>query len=323
MANEKVIVKQQIVGGTSIALDSISSTSLTSNDIAFVDFLGISYYYVYDSTDVADEDYPYKIKPDNLTVGQAGLWKLKPNVAINRDNLLINPEFNINQREYAADGVDTLVADEYGHDMWKNRTGSTQKYIIDGSGNIDLDNIVLGQKNDSILNHDGESVTFSVDSGDAVYIKGIGIADWQLVASTYTWTLNAADNGGFLDMKKYSVFTFKNPKLEVSDSATLFRKTDISQEAIKCYRYFHKRKNVAHETAKNVTSSYFPYIFPVEMRATPTVTISNFINVDSSAATSATAGALNTGTMSGIVLNATPGTGQYRFRFDVEVDASY
>ena len=239
------------------------------------------------------------------------------------NNLLINPEFNVNQLGYAADGVATLDDGIYGHDLWRNMTGSTQKYIIDGSGNIDLDGIELAQKNDNILAVDGETVTFSVESGE-VQFYGLGITEWTTVSPTspYTWALDATGNSGFLKLKKSGANTFKRPKLEPGYVSTRFVSRDIRVEKIMCYGYFWEIQ-VSFLVGKNVVTCYAPVSFPVEMRATPTCTVTDFVDVDNSAANSVIAVPNGATGILAFNLDAAPGTGDWRFRIKFRADANY
>lgn len=242
-------------------------------------------------------------------------------------NLLLNPDFNQNQYEYPADDVVTLADNTYGHDMWMNRTGSTQKYYIDGSGNIDLDAIELGQKNDLILAVNGETVTFSIGAGE-VQIYGLGVATWTNVtaASPHTWTLDTSGNSGWLELKISGTNTFKQPKLEIGSIATKYVPRDKAAEAIKCNHYLWisgltGNYDIRFETSRNTANLHVSTFFPVEMRAVPTCT-STLLNVDSSAATSVTAAP----TAKGVpiwTLNTSPGAGTYRFGIRLIADAAY
>lgn len=238
-------------------------------------------------------------------------------------NYLINSRFRVNQREYPADGVETLADNVYGHDMWCNRTGSTQKYSIDGSGNIDLDSIVLGQKNDDLLALAGETVTFSIKTG-AVQIYGLGITEWTTVGPTtpHTWILSASGNSGWFAMKKASTSTFKHPKLELGSLPTPNVREQGGLGVIRCFEYLFIR-TIAFGTSQNKTFNYEPMLLPVNMRTTPTGTVLNFQNIDSSAASSATVTVMSTSEVWGFQFDTSPGVGTFRFRIKFALDANY
>ena len=254
---------------------------------------------------------------------------LRPMSAVSvGDNLLINPEFLVNQLGYAADGVATLDDGEYGHDMMRNMTGSTQKYSIDGSGNIDLDTMVLGQKNDNILAKDGETVTFSVETGE-VQIYGLGLATWTTVSPTSpcTWPLDASGNAGWFQFKKSGTNTFRRPKLEPGYVPTRSMSRDITVEKVMCYRYLWNRplatSDIGFEHGANKQAAFFPVSYPVEMRVAPTCTV-EIENTDNSAATAATAATgISTLGIRGIGFNNAPGSGTYRFKLGILADANY
>jgi hypothetical protein len=203
-------------------------------------------------------------------------------------NLIINSGFGHNFDVYAADGVATLANGVYGHSMWLNQTGSTQKYAIDGSGNIDLDAMTLGQKNDLILAADGEQVTFSVQDG-SVQVYGLGISSWTTVtqATPLTWTLSASGNNGWLYLKKSGTVTFREPKLELGPTSSRYVPDALHEVEALCAPYMFKTyldniKPGAVSTHGRLiskphsVSAYFTYFnvtFPHRMRATPSVTV--------------------------------------------------
>jgi hypothetical protein len=63
-----------LTGGTTGSLDSIVSTDITENSVTFTEESGFLYAHYYDTTSALSESSPDVIKPDDLTVTDAGRW---------------------------------------------------------------------------------------------------------------------------------------------------------------------------------------------------------------------------------------------------------
>jgi hypothetical protein len=209
-------------------------------------------------------------------------------VAESGKNLLINPGFNHNFDAYPADGVATIANNVYAHSMWINRTGTTQIYSIDGSGNVNLGATELGQKNDDILAANGEQVVFSIQSG-AVQIYGLGVTTWTTVTpgAPFTWVLGASGNSGFLELKKSGTSTFWRPKLERGMYPSPYVPRSWEEEGALCAPYMFKTYDTAvkpgsidgygrHVLMQASITAYrtcFSLVFPAPMRTRPTVSV--------------------------------------------------
>ena len=123
---------------------------------------------------------------------------------VSNPNLLINPNFKINQRGNVL--YDT--AGEYSVDRWKLVSGSV---TVNADGTITLN----GTISQTLENAVGTNVAVSVSAGMAAYDD-----------STKTFTITA--NG----------VTISWAKLEYGNSATPFVAPDPATEMMKCCRYF-------------------------------------------------------------------------------------
>jgi hypothetical protein len=121
MANEKVVVRQGLTGGTSSDLDSISYAVMSNNNVAFVSDGVNSYYYIYDSSSSAAENSPTVIKPDDAGANP-GRWLLRQSFGVVNENLISNPAFVINQDGYTWGA--TAAVGTYFLDHWFNDAGS-------------------------------------------------------------------------------------------------------------------------------------------------------------------------------------------------------
>ena len=107
-------------------------------------------------------------------------------------------------------------------------------------------------------------------------------------------------------------FEITGVQLEISDSATPFQHEDIGTTLRKCKRYYVKDPFVIVRNQEG-TGQFFQWLeFPVEMRATPTVTVSNptYSNADTLYAFNATSRGFEAG------LNATAATGYAFFTYE-------
>ena len=158
-------------------------------------------------------------------------------------NLLINPDFRINQR--GASG--TISATGYFVDRWQ-LTGGT--VTVNANGTITLDGTIT----QTLENAVGADVTASANAGKATYVN-----------STRTFTLTA--NGEII----------KWAKLEVGNVATPFSPPDPATELNKCQRYYQKIAAFLPVRASGVAANIIDFVFPISgvMRAMPTIDLSN------------------------------------------------
>lgn len=163
--------------------------------------------------------------------------------AISNPNLLINPDFKINQR-----GISGTFSDvgKYFVDRWKLVSGSV---TINADGTLTLSGSICQPFENAV----GADVTASVSVGTAVYDD-----------STKTFTITG--NGDVISWAK----------LEVGSVATSFLQSEPVLELVKCQRYYLKGNAVIHQT---LFSNFLvgTVNFPTEMsKDLPTVTIYSY-----------------------------------------------
>lgn len=195
--------------------------------------------------------------------------------AITFRNLLFNPLGNINQRGYVS-GTATTGANQYTVDRWRVVTSGQ--------------NLAFG-------------ATFTAPAGGVEQvIEGANIAAG---VHTLSWTGNATatvngaaiTNGGNTASLtaganvtvRFTGGTFSQPQFEIGTVATPFERRPFGLELSLCQRYFCKTFNYSQAPVQNVGNSQgcvvFTYgaaagfraqwVFPVEMRAQPSLTSYN------------------------------------------------
>ena len=163
-------------------------------------------------------------------------------------NLLINPDFRINQR--AVSGTIKPVSSPgigdihtYFVDRWGVDSGTV---TINSDGTLTLN----GTMSQILENAVGSNVTASVSAGTAVYDN-----------TTKTFTITG--NGDIISWAK----------LEIGSAATPFVPPNITEEQIKCQRYYLGLNTYIRYPMTRLTSSTIDFIIPVNvmMRANPTM----------------------------------------------------
>ena len=172
---------------------------------------------------------------------------------ISNPNLLINPDFSINQRGISGAFSDT---GKYFVDRWRLVSGTV---TVNSDGTLTLDGSICQPLENSV----GTNVTASVSAGTAVYDD---------TAKTFTIT----GNGDVISWAK----------LEIGSAATDFAPPDPAAELMKCYRFFYRVGRTIANPNQNANVSRISYQktsakyagctirFPIEMRVAPTATIS-------------------------------------------------
>ncbi len=192
-----------------------------------------------------------------------GYTKNAVNGIVQNPNLLINPNFAINQR-----GQTSYSGAVYGVDRWKGIGGAITatpvangiKLSSSGTSNIYIKQIVE-------TNLAGQTVTAScklsaINSGDggrfAVYyslngtswtlINGMTIATAGISKLTVTIPANAVYISVDVGVRPSSGVVFEWAKLEIGSVATEFSPPSIAEEVQKCYRYYKKITNMQQQS---------------------------------------------------------------------------
>lgn len=169
-------------------------------------------------------------------------------------NLLINPNGKVDQEGFMGeDGVPVLVAvGDRVFDMWKVTHIGTDPTITRNGEEITVSNCRIAQKNDDIIatsnGHDAPLV-ISVKSGS------VGFSDYvdegALISAEYPvlFTYNSDTASTSIDITIGStteIKTFSGLKLEPGNVATKYEIPPITEEQMKCYRYFERITSIGY-----------------------------------------------------------------------------
>lgn len=158
------------------------------------------------------------------------------------DNLLINGDFQINQRVFAGG---SLSAGVYGFDRWKAATGgasvSRSGFVVTlASGAIEqvIETALWGYASLA-----STVVTVSIDAPSADITVTFGSQSGTITTGagrrSLTLTLGAGDTGNLtLKLAVASSTTFGRVKLEVASTATAWVARDAQKELMLCMRYY-------------------------------------------------------------------------------------
>ena len=200
----------------------------------------------------------------HITAEERAAWNA---VNYSNPNLLINPDFKINQR-----GQDVYSGTMYTADCWKCITSTGQVTV--GSGGITVTDTAGGQckiNNYVEGNLTGKTITISACiDGTICKVSGLATADM----TTWDKQLKVYFDGGYLLFGCYNAhkffimlasaaeksFSCQWVKLELGSIATPFCPPDTATELAKCQRYYQIRS----------TNDIDPVDLRPSMRATPT-----------------------------------------------------
>lgn len=221
---------------------------------------------------------------------------LHANEIASNPNLLINPDFRINQRgltEYTGTALYTV-------DRWKKvfqyqPTSGDVVVTTSESGSITITNsadkfVTFAQKVENPRFLYGKTVTASARIDGVTYMAtgtvlttGKGTILRMGLSSKFDFTVYQDCSIERFDFEFHIVsgvtVTIDWAKLEIGGIATPFCPPDTATELAKCQRYFHRlgglnNNFVLQGAAYSPTSMSFTYQFPVEMRTLPTLSVS-------------------------------------------------
>ena len=209
-------------------------------------------------------------------------------------NLLINPDFKINQRGFVS-GSD-VPAYTYTIDRWcADNTASNISVTSNGLKIQNLSGIVFATISQPIehLNRgtytlsayiseyiNSTGITARIHTYDLSLNFGTGTAMYSTGLYTSTFTLDADYDNVYIEIYStgdgtttYS-FTLKWVKLEVGNAPTQFVPPDPATELLKCQRYYYRSGLIGFDkTTLNIHYAVFNVKFPVSMYRIPTVTL--------------------------------------------------
>lgn len=207
-------------------------------------------------------------------------------------NLLINGDFGINQRVF---GGGALAAGVYGHDRWKADAGGANYSVAASVVTLTSGTLVQVVEKAfwAVANFASTTFTISVDTPSADLTITFGSVSGTITAGSgrrsVTLTTGAGDTGNLsLKLAKATAgsVTFARVKLEYGIAATDWAPRPLPVELLLSFRYFWK--SIPYATAltdgghSDTYTGWFlqttridsqKLMFPVAMRASPTVDI--------------------------------------------------
>jgi hypothetical protein len=203
-----------------------------------------------------------------------------PVIAPPTDNLLINGDFQINQRSFAGGA---LAAAAYGHDRWKAAAGGAN---VSRSGfNLTLSTGGVTQVIEpAVFGFDtlaSRIVTLSVEGlATGTLNVAIGSATGTITGGSgrrsVTLTLGAADTGNIsVTLTAASgAITFSRVRLETGNRANTWLSRPLPAETLLCQRYFWAPGFIFLLDTFQVQYGYMllPMAMPVPMRVLPAIT---------------------------------------------------
>lgn len=209
-----------------------------------------------------------------------------------RPNLLINGDFQINQRAFAGGA---LAAGIYGFDRWKAATGgasvSLSAYTVSlASGELTQ---VVEPSAFGLASFASQQVVVSVDTPSQDLTVTFGSQAGSIAAGSgrhaVTLTLGAGDTGNLsfkIKRASGSGVTFSRVKLEVGLTASLWQARDAEHELRLARRYFFRRKRTGPGDMIGLNTAFSAdgcwgvlFHFPATMRADPAVTLSDIAHI--------------------------------------------
>ncbi len=153
------------------------------------------------------------------------------------ENLLINPDFAINQVAY-VDETD-LAEGETCYDMWQSTNDSADngvESVNNTSGSVLLLAAAsLCQINDKLIALHGETVTASITSGQVI-VNGTVISG----GGSHTFDLTCTTTESNARIQRQGSQNFRGLKLELGEVATKFVRPVAHEELLKCQRYHYQ-----------------------------------------------------------------------------------
>ena len=190
-------------------------------------------------------------------------------------NLLINPDFKINQRAkstYSSTGAGCTV------DRW---VGTNVKTVVNSDGTVSVsslsgtgyytqheENISYGKHTYSIY---VQAITGTVNafykSKDS---RDVGLGTLKQGLNVFT-SVDDGFKSFYLSVAGGSSVTLKYAKVEQGTVATTFIAPNMAEELIKCYRFFQIVSIDMLKITFDGSQGFIPFTPKVEMRSTPTL----------------------------------------------------
>lgn len=205
------------------------------------------------------------------------------NGIVQNPNLLINPNFAINQR-----GQTSYTGVKYGVDRWKGVNANTVVTPQAVGINVQGANFQFAQDVDNYAMLDGYTLTLSIKANGVVYsASGVYNKDVDYsfctcaIAGGYVARIRSYEGTcrcQILGIASGEALSIEWAKLEIGSVATEFSPPNIAEELIKCYRYYKKITNMQQATYSGLNIIYGDgagarMIVENTFRVKPTITI--------------------------------------------------
>lgn len=219
---------------------------------------------------------------------------ITPRTTASQQNLLINPWFTVNQREFTSGS-----SAGYTVDRWKKTTGTGTLTLTSNGLQFPASTECEVQQIFESMPWDGREITISLMYSDGTIVSG-----------TDTWTTGGAktfisdgkmivglNSSGNLSVKHSTsdanARTVRAIKLEIGSTSTIHLDTapDYTTELLKCQRYYFRLqpnytgKGILQAGAASSTQATSLLSLPVPMRTSPTISYSGLIAYDTHSAT--------------------------------------
>jgi hypothetical protein len=205
---------------------------------------------------------------DLLYAVVGGASRKVPAAALAGRNRIINGQGRVNQRGYVT-GTATTGANEYTLDRWRVVT-SGQSLTFTGSAAVRTMTAPAGGCEQVIEGANIEGGTYIINWTGTATCQVDGVS--RAKGATFTLTVNTNAT------VRFTGGTFTDVQLELGTTATVFERLPLSDEQLRCQRYFYAASvgsSAARLYADAGTANWLArrMTFPVPMRITPTAAI--------------------------------------------------
>lgn len=190
-------------------------------------------------------------------------------------NYLINPQMNVNQRNFAGG---TLAANVYGFDRWKGGTGGCSISVNQTTGVITHTSGTYQQiiEAPSLA---GKTVTLSVENPSGAVNVNVGGVSATIAAGAgrrgQQFAIPAGATGNITVAISATNVTYARLQLELGSTPTPFEYRPVALEWALCRRYC-KTGRMALRSNGSATAGAGTWV-PADMRSAPAVTFSNTV----------------------------------------------
>ena len=192
-------------------------------------------------------------------------------------NLLINPDFKINQR-----GVTSYTSNGYTVDRWKINSGTVNASSSGITVTLNSKGQFIQQFENTLSGTHTATIKVTSITGDCVL--SIGTHSLQLnKAGTFTITENGSISGISLYKNTAGTCTINVEyiKLEQGSVATPFVAPNLAEEFVKCQRYYYKFKVLKYGIIPP-EKAWVDEIIAKPFRTNPTIKIDKTFNINTS-----------------------------------------